>query len=127
MENKNKRYTKTHEWAVADGEQLTIGITQHAQALLGDLVYVELPKIGRQVKPGDELGVVESVKAAADFYAPVSGQVVSVNPAVQDQAALVNQSPELDGWLVKLAPSQPQEWEGLLSEAEYLQHINESH
>ena len=127
MEQENKRYTKTHEWIMTDGEQLVIGITEHAQALLGDLVYVELPKIGREVQQGDELGVVESVKAAADFYAPVSGQVISVNTAVQDQAALVNQSPEQEGWLVKIKPKQPAELDALLTQADYLQQLSESH
>ncbi len=125
MDN-NKRYTATHEWIMAEGEYMTVGITAHAQALLGDLVYVELPAIGKIVAQHDELGVVESVKAAADFYAPISGTVVAINPAVQDQAGLVNESPEQAGWLVKLSARDPAELDTLFNQAQYLQQLNQT-
>lgn len=106
---------------------MTIGITDHAQQLLGDLVFIDLPEIGRDVKAGDELGVVESVKAASDFYAPISGTVVAINEAVQQNAALVNQSPEQTGWLVKIKASNPNEIAELLSAEQYQHHIAEDH
>ena len=127
MDKTNKRYTATHEWISADGEHMTVGITEHAQALLGDLVFIELPQIGRDVTQGAELGVVESVKAAADFYAPISGHVVAVNPLVQNNAALVNQSPEQDGWLVKIKATNAEELNKLLNQEQYLQQLSETH
>lgn len=127
MDNSDKRYTATHEWILATDEHITVGITEHAQSLLGDLVFVELPPIGRHVTRGKELGVVESVKAAADFYAPISGEVVAVNPLVQNNAALVNQSPEQEGWLVKLQASNKAEIDELFSKEQYLQQLNETH
>ncbi len=121
MHPTTKRFTATHEWLLPDGELMIMGITEHAQALLGDLVYIELPRVGTQVTQGAPLGVVESVKAAADFYAPISGEVVAVNAAVQDNVALVNLSPEQDGWLVKLLPSHANEFTTLLETAQYQQ------
>jgi glycine cleavage system H protein len=113
------KFTKTHEWVKEDDSEATIGITDHAQALLGDMVFVELPAVGREVSAGDELGVVESVKAASDFYAPVSGTVIAVNSAVAENPALVNSDPYALGWLVKLKPSKPAELSALLTADQY--------
>ena len=95
------KYTETHEWLEQD--QVRIGITDHAQQLLGDLVFVDLPDVGQEVFAGDELGILESVKAASDYYAPVSGVVVAVNQAVAENPALLNQDPYGNAWLVKLS------------------------
>ena len=121
------KFTRTHEWLMPEGGDMTIGITDHAQQLLGDLVFIELPEMGRQVNAGDEIGVVESVKAASDFYAPISGTIVAINAAVQRDAALVNQSPEKSGWLVRIKPSHPNEIAELLNQEEYQHYILESH
>lgn len=96
------KYTKTHEWIRLENEEVTLGITEHAQELLGDLVFVELPEVGNNYSEGDEIGVVESVKAASDFYSPVTGEVIEVNQAVADNPAVVNEDPYGEGWLVKL-------------------------
>lgn len=120
------RFTKTHEWLREENDQsVAIGITEHAQQLLGDMVYVELPEIGTKVTTGQELGVVESVKAAADFYAPVSGEVVAINEALQNNPALVNHDPYGNGWLVKLQPSDREECRQLLSKEQYEKDIQE--
>ena len=121
------KFTSTHEWLLSEGHDMTIGITDHAQQLLGDLVFVELPEVGLHVKAGDELGVVESVKAASDFYAPISGTITAINSAVQQDAALVNQSPEQAGWLVKIKASNPNELAELLNAEQYLHHVAEGH
>jgi glycine cleavage system H protein len=121
------KFTRTHEWLMPEGTDMTMGITDHAQQLLGDLVFIELPEIGRQVNAGDEIGVVESVKAASDFYAPISGTIVAINEAVQRDAALVNHSPEQSGWLVRINASDPNEIAELLNQEEYEHHILESH
>ena len=96
------KFTRTHEWLKSNGTEMTIGITEHAQQLLGDMVFVELPEKGDEVNAGDELGVVESVKAASDFYAPISGVVIAVNQQVSENPALVNSDPYGAGWLVKI-------------------------
>ncbi|KGP62928.1 glycine cleavage system protein H [Legionella norrlandica] len=119
------KFTSTHEWLQAGQEEVTIGITDHAQQLLGDLVFVELPEIGDEVSAGQELGVVESVKAASDFYAPVSGIVTAVNDAVSENPALVNHDPYHEGWLVKLKPTHPSEIDDLLNADEYQNEIAE--
>lgn len=120
-------FTATHEWVVEEDKVVLTGITQHAQELLGDLVYIELPEIGTKVQAGDELGVVESVKAAADFYAPVSGEVIAINEAARQDPALVNDEPHGAGWLVKLKPDDLKEIEHLMDETTYQNMINESH
>ena len=121
------KFTKTHEWVSTHNETLAVGITEHAQELLGDLVYVELPETGKQVQAGDELGVVESVKAASDFYAPISGTVIAVNEEVSANPELVNTDPLGTGWLVKIKPSNPEELSQLLNADEYQHHISEEH
>lgn len=113
------RFTATHEWLRQDGDEVTIGITEHAQELLGDMVYVELPREGEAFEAGATLGVVESVKAASDFYAPVSGVVTGVNHAVNDNPALVNTEPFGAGWLVRLKPQDSGEMEALMNADQY--------
>ena len=112
-------YTAEHEWIAVDGGVATIGITEHAQEQLGDLVYVELPQIGRTVAKGEETVVVESVKAASDVYAPVSGEVVAVNGELAGDPALVNRAAEAEGWLFRLKIADESELEGLMDAAAY--------
>ena len=116
----NLRYMSSHEWAgkEEDGTVL-VGITDHAQDLLGDLVYVELPELGREINVGEECVVVESVKAASDVYAPVSGEIVAINDALADTPELINQSPYGDGWIVRIKPSEESEFEKLLDANAY--------
>jgi glycine cleavage system H protein len=112
-------YTKEHEWVRVEGDTATVGITNHAQEQLGDIVFAEVPEAGRQLSKGQEAAVVESVKAASDVYAPVSGEVTEGNQAVADDPALVNSDPEGEGWFFKLKLSDPGELEGLMDEAAY--------
>ncbi len=119
------KYTKTHEWLKEEQDEVIIGITDHAQQLLGDMVFVELPELGDTVNAGDELGVVESVKAASDFYAPVAGVVTAVNEAVVAEPSIVNSDPLHAGWLVKLKPSHPEELKSLLTAEQYQNEIAE--
>eukprot|EP00123_Amoebidium_parasiticum_P001066 comp12063_c0_seq1/m.6776 comp12063_c0_seq1/g.6776 ORF comp12063_c0_seq1/g.6776 comp12063_c0_seq1/m.6776 type:complete len:157 (-) comp12063_c0_seq1:578-1048(-) len=116
------KYTKDHEWVSVEGETVTVGITDYAQHTLGDLVYVELPTVGKQLSQSDEMGIVESVKAASDVYAPVSGEVVEVNSGVVDTPGLINQSAEEKGWLVKLKLTNPSEFDALMDKAAYESH-----
>ncbi len=113
------RYTKDHEWVRVEGEIATIGISDHAQEQLGDVVFVELPPIGKQVARNDALAVVESVKAASDVYAPVSGEVVEVNAALNDDPALVNSGAESAGWFCKLRVADPGELDQLMDADAY--------
>lgn len=113
------KYAASHEWARLDGDIVTVGISDHAQDALGDLVYVELPSVGDSVQAGDEAGVVESVKAASDIYAPVSGEIVEVNETLVDAPEIVNSSPYADGWLYRIRISDASELDKLLSADEY--------
>ena len=113
------KYAKSHEWVRVSGDVATIGITDHAQHELTDIVFVELPESGKQIKAGDDCAVVESVKTASDIYSPVSGEVTEVNRAVVDDPALVNSDPYGDGWFYKLKLSNPTELSGLMSPAQY--------
>lgn len=113
------RYTQDHEWIRIDGNIATVGISQYAQAQLGDVVYVELPEIGKAIEKGKEAAVVESVKAASEVYAPISGTVFEVNGALTDSPALVNEDPEGDGWFVKLHVPQGTDVDDLMDEAAY--------
>ena len=113
------KYTKTHEWLRLEGAKGTVGITQHAQEEISDVVFVELPKAGRAVVQGEEVAVVESVKAASEVYAPVSGEVVEVNTLLSDAPATVNEDAEGKGWFVKLKISDKGQFAGLLDEAAY--------
>jgi glycine cleavage system H protein len=114
------KYTKSHEWVrrEADGS-VTIGITEHAQELLGDMVFVELPETGRALAAEEDCAVVESVKAASDVYAPIAGEVTEVNSALEDSPEMVNQAPYGDGWLFKMKPADDAEVDGLLDAAGY--------
>ena len=113
------RYTEEHEWITVDGDVGTVGISDYAQEQLGDVVYVELPEVGTDVARGDEAAVVESVKAASEVYAPVSGTVVERNEALSDNPALVNEAATTDGWFYKLRLADPREIEGLMDAAAY--------
>ena len=112
-------FTKEHEWIRVEGDTATIGISNHAQEQLGDIVFAEVPEVGRRVNKGQEAAVVESVKAASDVYAPVSGEVVEGNQAVADDPALVNSDPEGQGWFFKLKLDNPGELDGLMDEGAY--------
>lgn len=113
------KYAASHEWARLEGDIVTVGISDHAQDALGDLVYVELPNVGDAVQAGDEAGVVESVKAASDIYAPVSGEIVEINEALIDSPETVNSAPYTDGWLYRIRISDASEMDKLLSADEY--------
>jgi glycine cleavage system H protein len=117
------RYRSSHEYARKDAGELIIGIADHAQEALGDIVFVELAELGKTVAQGEAIGVVESVKAASDIYAPVSGKVTAVNAALQGDPSLVNKEPYGAGWLLRIAPSAPAQWEGLLDAAAYEKEI----
>jgi glycine cleavage system H protein len=112
-------YTKDHEWIRLDGDIATVGISDYAQNQLGDVVYVELPEIGRQVTQGGEAAVVESVKAASEVYAPLAGEVIEVNTALDGAAGLVNEDAEGKGWFLKLKVADPAAVEQLMSEEQY--------
>ena len=113
------KYTRDHEWIKVDGAIATVGITAHAQEQLGDVVFVELPSVGKTVKQGGEAAVVESVKAASDVFAPVSGEVVEVNKELEGDPALVNRGAEGDGWFMKIKISNPAELNELMDKAAY--------
>jgi glycine cleavage system H protein len=120
---KDLKYAKTHEWVRVSGNVATIGITDHAQHELTDIVFVEVPDVGRQIKAGDACAVVESVKTANDIYSPVSGQVTEVNDAVVADPALANSEPYAAGWFYKIKLSHPAELDALLSPEEYKAQI----
>jgi len=113
------KYSKNHEWLKTDGNLATIGISHYAQDQLGDVVYVELPAVGKELKAGEEFGVVESVKSVSSLYSPVSGKVVEINPSLGDSPQLVNEDPYAKGWLLKLEMINPSEAQSLLSAADY--------
>ncbi|MCW2236505.1 glycine cleavage system protein GcvH [Azospirillum canadense] len=113
------KYTKDHEWVRVEGDVGTVGVSDHAQHQLGDVVFVELPDVGRALQQGKEAAVVESVKAASDVYAPVSGEVVEVNHELENEPARVNTGAETDGWFFKLRLTNPAELDGLMDEAAY--------
>ena len=113
------RYTSEHEWVRLDGDIATIGITDHAQQALGDLVFVELPELDREVEAGEAVAVVESVKAASDVYAPLAGTIAAVNGAIVEDPTLVNRAPEGEGWFFRLTPANPDDFATLLDEAAY--------
>lgn len=123
MYPENFRYTKEHEWVRVDGDVGTIGITDHAQQELGDIVYVDLAKPGTRVTQGGTLGSVESVKAVSDVYAPVSGEVIGINGALADAPEKLNSDPHGEAWLVRIKLSAPAEMEKLLSAADYQAYI----
>jgi glycine cleavage system H protein len=117
------KYTKSHEWVRVSGDTATIGISDHAQQELTDVVFVELPDVGRKLKAGDACAVVESVKTASDIYSPVSGEIVELNKPVTDDPALVNAEPYASGWFFKIKLSNPAELNALLSPEDYKKQI----
>jgi glycine cleavage system H protein len=119
------KYASSHEWARLEGDTVTVGITDHAQLALGDVVYVELPEVGDTIHAGDEAGVVESVKAASDIYAPVSGEVIAINEDLEDAPETINADAYNDGWFFKLKISDSVEMDDLLSADAYSASIEE--
>ena len=115
----SRYYTEDHEWIEVEGEAATVGITEYAQEQLGDIVFVELPEEGAELEKSKDAAVVESVKAASDVYAPITGTVIESNSALEDDPSLVNSSPEEDGWFFKLTVADESELEGLMDEAAY--------
>jgi glycine cleavage system H protein len=115
----DKRYTKDHEWVVLDGDIATVGITDHAQEQLGDLVHVELPELEREVVEAEACAVVESVKAASDVYAPLSGKVVEINETITEDPSIVNSDPEGEGWFFRLELEDPEAFEALMDQDSY--------
>ena len=123
MPSTNKRYTKEHEWVTLDGDVATVGITDHAQEQLGDVVFVELPEAGRVVTAGEACAVVESVKAASDLFAPLAGKVLETNPAIVDDPALVNSAAEGEGWFFRLELDDTAAFAALLDEDAYNEYL----
>lgn len=121
------RYSKDHEWVKIDGDTATVGITHYAQEQLGDVVFVELPEVGKKVEQGKELATVESVKAASEVYAPISGEVVEVNSALSDAPATVNEEAQGKGWFAKLKISDKGQLAGLMDEAAYKKFVEGLH
>jgi glycine cleavage system H protein len=122
---KNLRYTREHEWVLIEGNQATVGITDYAQHELGEVVFVELPKVGDSVTKDEPFGVVESVKAASDVYAPLSGEVSETNDDLVSSPELINDDPYGDAWLIRVEMSDPSEVEQLMSAADYKDYIEE--
>jgi len=120
----NLKYTKDHEWARLEGNEAIVGITEYAQSQLGDVVYIELPKIGDVVSRGDVIGTIEAVKTVADIYSPVSGEIVAVNSALKDASELVNKDPYGEGWIATLKLSDATELSTLLESADYQKLIS---
>ena len=116
-------FTKEHEWIRVDGDTATVGISDHAQQALGDIVFAEVPSVGKSLARGDDAAVVESVKAASDVYAPVSGEVTAGNDALGDDPALINRDPEGEGWFFKLKLADPSELDALMAEDAYREWI----
>ena len=119
------RYTKEHEWVSLEGDTGTVGITFHAQKELGDIVYVDLPRVGTKVENGQSFGSVESVKAVSDIYSPVTGEVVGINQALADAPEKLNEDPHGDAWLVKIRLDKASELDGLMPAADYLAYIGD--
>ncbi len=118
------KYTKEHEWIRVEGDTIVIGITDYAQSELGDIVYVEIPVVGEQLSQGDTLGTIEAVKTVADIYMPVDGEVLEVNPELEDAPELINSDPYGKGWIVKAKISDPAQLDGLLTADQYKEMIN---
>lgn len=122
----NLKYSETHEWVHVDGEIATVGITDHAQSELGDIVYLELPEAGRILKQDEVFGTVESVKAVSDLFAPVGGEVIETNSAITDATETVNDDPYGSGWMIKIRMSDPAELDQLLDAADYERLVEEA-
>ncbi len=123
--DQDARYANSHEWARRDGDEIVVGISDYAQESLSDIVYVELPEEGDTFERGENFGVVESVKAASDVYAPVSGEVVAVNEELEEAPELINQDPYGAGWLIRLKPSTPSEFDDLMDADAYAAFVAE--
>jgi len=123
----NLRYTAEHEWARLENGTVTVGITSYATEQLGDVVFVELPAVGRKLEAGKPFGVVEAVKTVSDLFAPLAGEVVEVNAALGDDPAVVNREPYGSGWMVRIKPSDPGAVAKLLSSADYAKHVEGAH
>ena len=121
------RYSKEHEWVLVDGDTATVGISPYAQEQLGDVVFVELPEIGKKIEKGKELAVVESVKAASEVYAPIGGEVIEVNNALTDAPAIVNEDALGKGWFAKIKLANKSELDGLMDEAAYKAYVDGLH
>ena len=121
----NIKYTEDHEWISVDGDIATVGITNHAQEQLGDVVFVDLPEVGASVEKGGDAAVVESVKAASDVYAPIDGEIVEVNNSLVDDPSLVNSDAQGNGWFMKVKIADASQLEGLMDDAAYQAHIAE--
>ncbi len=119
------KFLSSHEWVLVEGNVATVGVSDHAQELLGDLVYVELPEQGSTVAAGDSAGVIESVKAASDTYAPLSGEIIEVNDELEGSPEKINNDPYGDGWMYKIAMEDPEELENLLNAEAYMESIAE--
>ena len=120
-----KKYTEDHEWVSMDNDIATIGISNHAQESLGDIVFIELPSIGKTVKAKDEICVIESVKAASDIYAPIDGEIIEVNNNLEGDAAIINQDPENTGWIFKLKVSDLKKFNDLMNEDDYKKFLDQ--
>jgi glycine cleavage system H protein len=120
------KYTTEHEWAKREGDRVRVGITHYAQEQLGDVVFVELPKLGTRVTAHQSFGVVESVKAVSDLFAPLTGEIVEVNAELPKKPEMVNQDPYGQGWMVVIRPAAPAEWDGLLGAEQYAAHLARS-
>ena len=121
------KYASSHEWARLESDgTVVVGITDHAQAALGDIVYVELPEVGATLDAGSEIAVVESVKAASDIFSPLSGEVIEINPALEDEPGTVNLSPYADGWFFRVKPSEVNELEDMMDASDYQSMVDES-
>jgi len=119
-----KKYTEEHEWVQLTGDIATVGITNHAQESLGDIVFVDLPTIGKEVKAKEELCVIESVKAASDIYSPLDGEVIEINDNLSNDASIVNQDAENEGWIFKIKVSNPDQYNTLMSLDQYLEFLD---
>ena len=121
------KYASSHEWARLESDgTIVVGITDHAQAALGDIVYIELPEVGATLDAGSEVAVVESVKAASDIYSPLSGEVIEINPALEDEPGTVNLSPYADGWFFRVKPSEASDLNDMMDASDYQEMVDES-
>ena len=121
----DKKYTKDHEWIKLDGEIATIGITNHAQESLGDIVFIDLPEIGKVVSSGDDVSVIESVKAASDIYSPVDGEILEINENLKDNSALINKEAESEGWIFKVKINNNKQIDNHMSLSDYQEFLKQ--
>jgi len=124
---KDRRYTETDEWAILEGDVATVGLTDYAQKELKDIVSIELPEIGRKVKKGEEIGVVDSIKASSTYYSPLSGEIIEVNEELNGSPELVNKDPYGKGWVFKIRVDNPGEYDSLLTPEKYAEKVKTSH